>query len=248
MRFVFVQVYIILSSLTYFFLRFKLQIDRLCFNLGVMILSSIKIENLSYAYQNEQIFQGASLLIHPGEIVGVFGPSGVGKSTLLQLIRGNLTPLSGHIQCKAEMTLLSQDLALLPNLTPVENCLLPALFKKMDAKDVEQKAHRYLRALDLQDIIEKPCKQLSRGQMQRVSLARTFCLDAPVTLLDEPTTALDFGSDQKALELLKSWHRPEKIIVLVSHKPHITAWCNRAIQVDKMVLKDVPLSTHGEQR
>ena len=98
---------------------------------------------------------------------------------------------------------------------------------------------RDLEALELSEIAKKPCRNLSRGQLQRVSLIRTLCLNAEIMLLDEPTTALDLDSDQKALALLKEWHSPEKVIVLVSHKPHITAWCTREVIVDRLQIRQV---------
>ena len=130
-------------------------------------MSFISIDNLSYAYQDETIFSGANLKIKAGEIVGVFGPSGVGKSTLLQLLCGNLLPQAGRVRSDGEMTLLSQDLALLPHLSPVQNCLLPALFKGLDAKMVASQATSYLKALDLQDMLATYCKSHPQNEEEK---------------------------------------------------------------------------------
>ncbi|MEM4438732.1 MAG: ABC transporter ATP-binding protein [Pyrobaculum sp.] len=158
--------------------------------------------------QNIEKFLGSfrlgpiNLEIPKGQRLAVVGPSGSGKSTLLRIVAGLLKPDRGRIYIdnrdstelepwKRGVGVVFQTPALFPSLTVLENVAEPLLSHGWSRRDATRRALEVLERVGLRELARRYPPELSRGQQQRVSLARALALEPSVLLLDEPTTALD---------------------------------------------------------
>jgi NitT/TauT family transport system ATP-binding protein len=134
-----------------------------------------------------------SLTVKAGEFVCLVGASGCGKSTLLSLVAGLDTPTGGRITVDGERApaLMFQEPALFPWLSVAGNVSLPLALRGLSRKDRREKVTELLRVVHLDEFAKRQPHELSGGMRQRVALARTLGLDAPVLLMDEPFGALD---------------------------------------------------------
>ncbi len=189
---------------------------------------SILINNLTLAYQDQILFQQLNLTIAAAKCTCLLGASGVGKSSLLQLIAGldnacqqktGTVSASDHQPLKQRIAYLAQQNMLLPWLTILDNCLIGLHLRQQPmTESIRNRAKQLLQQLGLGDALAKKPASLSGGMRQRVLLVRTLLEDRPIVLMDEPFSALDtitrFRSQQLAAELLQ-----QRTVLLVTHDP-----------------------------
>ena len=156
-------------------------------------------ENISKSYDNKKIIEDVSLKVYEGEIVCLLGVSGVGKTTLFNIISGLLIPEQGRVLLdNRDITgkaghisyMLQKDL-LLPYKTVLDNVSLPLIIKGEAKKIAREKANRYFKTFGIDGNQNKYPHQLSGGMRQRAALLRTYLFSQEVALLDEPFSALD---------------------------------------------------------
>jgi len=190
-----------------------------------------------------------NLEIDEGAFVTIMGPSGSGKSTLLNMIGCLDFPTKGKVILKdkniANLTedqlsqlrgriigFVFQEFNLLPNLTALENVMLPMVFQKTPVEKREKKAKELLEAVGLKERITHLPTELSGGERQRVAIARAFANDPELVIADEPTGNLDSITGKKIMEILTDFHKREgKTIVVVSHDPQIASYSKDVINI-----------------
>jgi NitT/TauT family transport system ATP-binding protein len=162
---------------------------------------------------------GISLTVRPGEFVCVVGASGCGKSTLLSLVAGLDRATSGSIEVPGGTpALMFQESALFPWLTVAGNVELPLRLHGAGRSARRDRARELLSAVHLAEFARRRPHQLSGGMRQRVALARTLALDAPVLLMDEPFGALDaMTRDLLHDELERLWQERGLTVLFVTH-------------------------------
>ena len=160
-------------------------------------MTEIRLEQVSYAYDNEKILEDINLQVTSGEVVSILGPSGVGKTTLFNLIAGILEVQSGRIVLDGEENpkgrvsyMLQKDL-LLEHKTVLGNIILPLLIQKVDKAEAIARADEILATFQLTAERDKYPHELSGGMRQRVALLRTYLFGRKLFLLDEAFSALD---------------------------------------------------------
>jgi ABC-type lipoprotein export system ATPase subunit len=183
-----------------------------------------------------------SLEIAPGAAIGITGPSGSGKSSLLHLLCGILSPDRGAVRWddvdvaqlgpaaadawrRRHVGLVFQDFQLFAGMTALENVLLPASFLGWRvAPELARRGRALLDRLALGALAERRVERLSRGEMQRVALARALLLQPPILLADEPTASLD-PANAAALAALLLELREESgaTLIVVSHDRAVLA-------------------------
>jgi len=211
-------------------------------------VENIEAENLSFAYADEQILSNLHLRLQKGQILGIHGRSGSGKSTLLKLMMRFYDPQTGVIRIngtdlKQINTLSLRDhIAYITqqtyifNETIYENILMAnRTASKAQVIEAAKKAsiHDFIMTLpegyDTQ--INELGSNLSDGEKQRIGIARAFLHNAPIILLDEPTSNLDSLNEAIILQSLLMV-KAEKLIVLVSHRASTMAICDQVIQIE----------------
>lgn len=213
--------------------------------------------------------RNANLSVHEGEMVALIGPSGLGKSTLLNILGGIDFPTRGTLvhrgaklpqeECAEvrryraeEVCFVFQDLNLVTHLTAVENAALPLLCRGSAREEALAEASKRLAELGLQGLEQRRAHQLSGGQRQRVAIARAFTSRAPLLLADEPTGSLDPETAGAVIEAFARRAREEgRTVVLVTHNPDLArTWCDRIVEVTPHGLVehdlDAPPSGAGE--
>ena len=194
---------------------------------------ALSLRNVSKSYSTGghtfKALEGVDLDIEAGKLVVILGPSGAGKSTLLNLIGGMDTPSEGTIKAEgtdisryseneladyraANVGFIFQFYNILPTLTVLENVSLVADLTK-DALD----AASALKAVGLEEHMNKFPNQLSGGEQQRVSIARAIAKNPSMLMCDEPTGALDSATGVTILKLLKEQTERGKTVIIVTH-------------------------------
>ena len=199
--------------------------------------------------------RGVSLRVRPGELVAVMGPSGSGKSSLLNLAGGLDSPTSGQVRVEgallADMSrhdlarlrrrsvgYIFQDLNLLPGLTAAENVALPL---ELDGTGVRAARRAALAALDevgLGGVAQRFPDDMSGGQQQRVAIARALIGERRLVLADEPTGALDSQTGEAVLRMLRTRIDAGAAGVLVTHEARHAAWADRVVFLRDGVVVD----------
>lgn len=160
-------------------------------------MTEIRLEHVSHAYGEQAILEDINLQVQSGEVVSILGPSGVGKTTLFNLIAGILEVQSGRIILDGEENpkgrvsyMLQKDL-LLEHKTVLGNIILPLLIQRVPKAEAVSRADEILRTFQLDGVRDQYPHELSGGMRQRVALLRTYMFGHKLFLLDEAFSALD---------------------------------------------------------
>lgn len=162
-------------------------------------MSELIVENVSLAYEAENIIENINIELHENELVSLLGASGGGKTTLFNVISGLRVPNQGKVILDGEditgqpghvSYMLQKDL-LLPYRTIEDNVALPLLLRGEKKKTAREKAGRFFKEFGLEGTQKQYPKQLSGGMRQRAALLRTYMFSNDIALLDEPFSALD---------------------------------------------------------
>ena len=211
-------------------------------------VSRIDVENVSFAYGEEQILSDVSLSVKKGEILGIHGRSGSGKSTLLKLLMRFYDPKLGSIKINGEtlpnintrslrdnMAYITQQTYIF-NETIEENIRLArrdATLEEIMEAAKKASIHDFILSLPegYQTKMTELGGNLSDGEKQRIGIARAFLHNASIILLDEPTSNLDSLNEAMILKSLLNV-KAEKLIILVSHRQSTMAICDQVIGIE----------------
>jgi putative ABC transport system ATP-binding protein len=206
-------------------------------------------KSYSTAHARVNVLSGFHLKVLPGEFVALMGPSGVGKSTILNLIgamdspdHGTVTVAGTRIEALSESArsrwrarhigFVFQSHFLMPMLTAAANVELPLMLTSLSRKGRQTKVAEVLGQVGLTDRIHHKPAQLSGGQQQRVGIARALVAGAPVLLCDEPTAGLDRQTADSVLSLLSNLSHTGRTIVMVTHDPLAAAFAGRTLELN----------------
>ena len=210
----------------------------------------IESKDLRKSYQTGKtevpVINGIHLTLYKGDFTVIMGSSGSGKSTLLYLLSGLEVPTSGEIWIEDKpvhsmneklMTLLRreyigfvfQDFNLVPNLTFLENVLIPAYLVKNDRKAIKAKALELMERMDIAQLADRLPSEVSGGQQQRCSMARAVINGPKVVMADEPTGNLNSSSSEAVLDILSDLNSQGQSIVMVTHEIKSACRANRVI-------------------
>lgn len=184
----------------------------------------LQIKDLSVSQEEKKLFSDFSLELKSNQIIGIKGPSGKGKTTLLNCIadvlpKDNTFVITGSIQKKSNIKIsyVFQEHRLIPFISVLKNVMLP-LEKIMPKDEAEQIAMNYLKEFELLYKKDNFPKELSGGEKQRVSLARAFAYPSDLLLMDEPFQSQDLEKRQKLIMMTKNILQKEsRAIIFVSH-------------------------------
>lgn len=208
-------------------------------------------ENLCKNYGELQVLKNIHLKIEDGDIYGLVGKSGVGKSTLLRCINGLETYQSGSLQVEGEevskksgkalrlfrkqIGMVFQHFSLLERKSVRDNIALPMKCWGISGKESEKEVERLAKIVGLEDKLDVKARNLSGGQKQRVAIARALTLKPKILLCDEATSALDPKTTKDILKLLKKINQEMNItIVMVTHQMSVVREiCNKVSILEK---------------
>jgi putative ABC transport system ATP-binding protein len=210
----------------------------------------LRLSGVSKRFGGRTVLNAVSMEVAPGEQVAVLGESGIGKSTLLNVIAG-LEPVdSGSIAYDGfEMAALSDDAAtrvrrehfgfvfqafhLLPYLTAEQNVGLPLVLRGVDPAEIRRRARALIGAVGLGGREGAMPRELSGGELQRIAIARALVGEPKLVLADEPTGNLDPDNARQVLEVLRGQvKRHGAAGILVTHSEAAAATCDRRYRLD----------------
>lgn len=210
---------------------------------------SLEIKDVFFSYvENKRVLVSSSMHASKGEIVALVGPSGEGKTTMIRMFLGLITPEKGDAilkDYKGEAYKLSASTRHLFAYVPQGNTIFSGTIAdnlrmvKEDATDEEviqalksACAYDFVERLDdgINSEIGARGKGLSEGQAQRIAIARAILRDAPILLLDEATSALDIETEREVLRNIIKNH-PNKICIVTTHRPSVLNMCQRVYRV-----------------
>ena len=189
----------------------------------------LQLSNITKQFENhgnlQTVLSPIDVTIEEGEFVSILGPSGCGKSTLLSIVAGLTKPTTGEIRLQNSVItkpgkdrgMVFQQAALFPWMSVEENVLF-AIRDSISKEERVERAHHFLKMVQLSSNLKQYPHELSGGMQQRVSIARALAMDTTVLLMDEPFGALDEQTRLRLQQELETiWLETKKTILFVTH-------------------------------
>jgi putative ABC transport system ATP-binding protein len=214
-------------------------------------MSFLEASNASYAYRNHyqtvRAVNDVSFAFETGKFYAIIGKSGSGKTTLLSLLAGLDLPTEGEVRyCGAptgtlntdeyrrdHVAVIYQNYNLFPQMTVLENVMIPLLLKKVKKTEARDKATEQLLNIGLrEDMFSRYPNMLSGGEQQRVAIARSLVGGHGIILADEPTGNLDTENGTAIINMLaKLAHEHNILVIVVTHDPEVSARADVVLQM-----------------
>ena len=212
----------------------------------------LSAKNISKTYKSEKVLNNIDFDINSGEIVSIIGPSGAGKTTLIEILSTILKPdgeekfslkiagkeiqnLSDNEICKIRndsIGFIFQSHELLPEFSAIENVMLPALIKGLPKSICLQKAKDLLNELDLIKKINSSPSELSGGEKQRVSVARALINQPKIIFADEPTGNLDSKNAELLHKIFLNLRKKyNQTFIIVTHNNKLASMSDRVLNL-----------------
>lgn len=188
----------------------------------------VELKNISYGYGTDAVIQDVNLQINSGDFIGMIGPNGGGKSTIIKLIMGLIKPWTGSVNLGMRDSNQGLQIGYLPQYhdfdksfpISIKELIRSGLIGKMKSghhkKQTKMLVEEALQAVGLNDFKDRTIGQLSGGQMQRAFLGRAMVGKPDILILDEPVTYVDSSFEQEMYQLLEQINS-QTAILLVSH-------------------------------
>ncbi len=231
-----------------------------------MITVTKLIKSFKDGSRETRVLKGIDLTVRDGEFVAIIGRSGAGKSTLLYQMSLLDEPTGGDVVVDGHSTnemstdeetrfrllkfgYVFQDYALLPELTALENVVLPLIMQGMPIAAAEEKATTALRRVGLDGRLDNLPSQLSGGEQQRVSISRAIAHAPQVLFADEPTANLDKESSAVVMQLFAELHEAGQTIIMVTHEDEFARFAERIVGIDDgMIVSDERVSVRNKSQ
>lgn len=220
----------------------------------------IEVRNIQKIFTNgsveTKVLRGVNLTVPDGQFVAIMGKSGAGKSTLMYQMSLLDHPTEGDVVINGVATsdlssserthfrlmnlgYVFQDYALVPELTALENVMIPLLMRGIDTAIAMDMARKALDRVGLSHRPNNLPNQLSGGEQQRVSIARAVAPDPDILFADEPTANLDTESSRAVMDIFKELHNDGQTIVMVTHEEEYIQYCDRIVRLsDGQIVSD----------
>ncbi|MEA3316879.1 MAG: ABC transporter ATP-binding protein [Bacteroidota bacterium] len=208
----------------------------------------LEINNLNINFKEFNI-SDVSFSVDRGDYFVLLGKSGAGKTLILEMIAGLLSPKSGNIvlnnkditRTKIQLRkvgLVFQDYAIFPHMSVFENIAYPLKTQKLKSKEIRNLVGEYANDLEISHLLKRSPKTLSGGELQRVALARTLILKPELLLLDEPLSSLDIQLRKDLRSLLRKLNKSGQTIIHVTHDyEDAVSLANKIAVMDKGVIE-----------
>ncbi len=200
----------------------------------IKVNNVFEISNITKSFKNKQILKGVDLVVNKGDIIGLLGLNGEGKSTLIKIILGILSQDSGEVkrnfEIKSDVGVMLQEISM-PEKMKVYEWLDMVKRFSTNSKSVES----VLDSVNLRTVKNKYCDSLSGGQQRRVQFATAIINNPKVLILDEPTVGMDVVSKKAFWETLNTFSFSKDLtIILISHDiEEVSEFCNRVLILSK---------------
>ena len=215
-------------------------------------MNLIEMNSICKSYRNigfeTKVLRNVTLHIKEGDYVSIIGPSGAGKSTLMAIMGCLSQPTSGeYILDNEEVGKLNdrklsrvrnekigfvfQAFHLLPGVTAMENVSLPLVYAKNPPRNIKERARELLTKVGLEHRLHHTPGQLSGGEQQRVTIARSLINDPRIILADEPTGNLDSKNGVETMKTFENLIKEGKTIILITHDQEVAQHADRIISI-----------------
>jgi putative ABC transport system ATP-binding protein len=220
-------------------------------NKEALMKKMIDVQHLSKSFGTRNnkvtVLNDLNFSVEKGEFIGIMGPSGAGKTTLMNILSTILLPTMGSVKIdgaditqmrEARLTdfrrenlgFIFQDFNLIDSLTVKDNIILPLTVSKLSNEEIEERVLRLTKILKIEHILARYPEEISIGQQQRTAAARALISRPLVLFADEPTGSLDSKSASEFLNYLDEVNlHEETTILMVTHDPYTASYCNRVL-------------------
>lgn len=199
----------------------------------------LKVDGITKYYGDFLAVDHLSFEVKPGEIFGLLGVNGAGKTTTFRMIMGLLEPSSGNITLNGkkidysvtdEIGFLTEERSLLTKLTVLEQCIYYGTLKGMTKEKIISRLKELLARFEISEYIDKPIKQLSKGNQQKVQFITSIINEPKLLILDEPFSGLDPFNVELFKAEIKRMSEAGSMIIFSSHRmEHVELFCKKLV-------------------
>ncbi len=204
----------------------------------------IEVQDLRKSFGSTRAVDGVSFRVERGEIIGLLGPNGSGKTTIMRILTGFFPPTSGRalvagldvekhsLEVRSRIGYLPENVVLYPDM-PVERFLsFCAEVKGLDRKKRRARVERVMTDVGLVEVRRKEIGKLSKGYRQRVGIAQALVHEPEMLVLDEPTVGLDPSQVVEIRDLIRGLRKQSTILLSTHILPEVSVTCDRVVIID----------------